>query len=122
LFSPQASDSYDRGFDALSPLGMKSDAYFPITSNNGSRPYVIQGINFDPLKQIPITFKLHKTSRIEVRAVEEIKKLYQKAYLYDSLENTYRPLTKAHSLAGTFTLPAGTYENRFFIVFRAAGF
>jgi hypothetical protein len=123
-FSPQATDGYDRGRDGLSPLGLKSDAYFPISSLNlnGSSerlPYTIQSTNFDHSKQIPITFKLHKTSQIEVRAVEEIRKPYEKAYLYDQLENTYRPLDRAHSLAGTFTLPAGLYEDRFFIVFRA---
>ena len=119
VFSPQATDGVDRGFDGLSPMGMKSEAYFPIGQIGNRMPYVIQGTNFDPLKQIPITFKLHKTSQIEVRAVEEINKPYQKAYLYDQQENTYRPLGRAHSLVGTFTLPAGTYENRFFIVFRA---
>ena len=118
-FSPQATDGYDRGLDGLSPLGMASDAYFPIGTGNNKKPYVIQSTKYDPLKMVPITFKLHKDSQIEIRAVEEIKKPYQKAYLYDSQENIYRPLTKAHSLAGTFTLPAGTYNNRFFIVFRA---
>jgi len=123
-FSPQATDGYDRGRDGLSPLGLKSDAYFPISSLNlnGSSerlPYTIQSTNFDHSKQIPITFKLHKTSQIEVRAVEEIRKPYEKAYLYDQLENTYRPLDRAHSLAGTFTLPAGIYQDRFYIVFRA---
>lgn len=122
-FSPQATDGYDRGRDGLSPLGMKSDAYFPISvENNGvsqRMPYAIQSTNFDHSKQIPITFKLHKTSQIEVRAVEEIRKPYEKAYLYDQLENTYRPLDRAHSLAGTFTLPAGNYQDRFYIVFRA---
>lgn len=120
-FSPQATDGYDRGFDGLSPMGMSSDAYFPIDMGSHKKPYVIQTTNFDASKMVPITFKLHKTSQIEIRAVEEIKKPYQKAYLYDSQENIYRPLTKAHSLAGTFTLPAGTYENRFFIVFRSNG-
>lgn len=120
-FSPQATDDYDRGFDGISPLGLQSDAYFPIGTGNQKMPYVIQGTNFEASKHIPITFKLHKTSRIEVRAIEEIKKPYQQAYLFDQQENILRPLVKAHTLAGAFTLPAGTYEDRFYIVFRERG-
>lgn len=118
VFSPQATDGYDRGFDGLSPGGMKSDAYFPIGPDSNRLPYVIQGTNYHPRKQIPISFKLHKTSQIDVRAVEEIRKPYQKAYLFDKQENTYRPLIKQGSATSTFTLPAGTYEDRFYIVFR----
>ncbi len=117
-FSPQASDGYDRGFDALSPMGMKSEAYFPIGPDSNRLPYVIQGTNYEPRKMVPITFKLHKTSQIEVRAVEEIRKPYQKVYLFDRQENIYRELIKPHSAASTFSLPAGTYDDRFFLVFR----
>src|SRR5690554_2681468 len=80
LFSPEATDGYDRGWDGLSPGGMKSDAFFPIGDDDNRLPYVIQGTNFYMDKQIPITFKLHKTSKIELRAVEEIKKPYKNAY------------------------------------------
>ncbi len=119
-FSPEATLGYDRGYDGPSPFQMKSDAYFPIVSEEGVKePYVIQSTNFDAFEQVPITFKLHNASQIEILAAEEIRKPYQQAYLYDQQEDTYKPLERGHSLAGTFTLPAGTYEDRFFIRFRA---
>ncbi|MGB3344033.1 MAG: T9SS type A sorting domain-containing protein [Aequorivita sp.] len=121
VFSPQATDGYDRGFDGPSPGGMKSDAFFPIGDDSNRLPYVIQGTNFYLDKQIPITFKLHKSSKIELRAVEEIRKPYNTAYLFDRVENTYRPLLKAASATSSFTLPAGTYEDRFYIVFSKPG-
>lgn len=121
LFSPQATDGYDRGWDGLSPGGMKSDVFFPISDDTGTLPYVIQGTNYDVGKEIPITFKLHKSSKIEMRAVEEVKKPYEIAYLFDRVENTYRPLVKAATATASFTLPAGTYENRFYIVFSKPG-
>ncbi len=118
IFSPEATDGYDRGFDGLSPLGMKSDIFFPIGPDSDRKPYVIQGINFHPRKYIPLTLKLHKRSEIEIRAVEEINKPYGKAYLFDREENTYRPLKITSRASSTFSLPAGLYENRFFIIFR----
>ena len=121
VFSPEATDGYDRGWDGLSPGGMKSDVFFPIGDDTGKLPYVIQGTNFSMGKEIPITIKLHKNSKIEMRAVEEIKKPYEKAYLFDRVENTYRPLLKAATASSSFNLPAGTYENRFYIVFTKPG-
>ncbi len=118
LFSRKTTDGYDRGWDGLSPGGMASDAFFPIGDDSAKLPYVIQGTNFNVDKQIPITFKLKKAGKIEVRAVEEINKPYRTAYLFDNVENTYRVLAKAGSATSSFTLPAGTFENRFFIVFR----
>ncbi|QAA81332.1 T9SS type A sorting domain-containing protein [Aequorivita sp. H23M31] len=118
VFSPETTDGYDRGYDALSPGGMKSDAYFPIGPDGDRKPYVIQGTNYEPRKMIPVSFKLHKESQIEVRAVEENRKPYEKVYLFDRQENIYRPLSAVQTAAGTFTLPAGVYDNRFFLVFR----
>lgn len=117
LFSDETSDGYDRGFDGLSPGGMKSDAFFPIGDDSERLPYVIQGTNYDINKKIPITFKLHKTSQVEVRAIEEVRKPYQRVYLFDKLENTYRPL-HSENVNASSTLPAGVYEERFYIVFR----
>lgn len=118
VLSPLASDGYDRGFDALSPMGMKSEAYFPIGPDGDLKPYVIQGTNYEPRKMVPITFHLDKLTQLEVVATEEIRKPYQQAYLFDREENTYRPILQLTSTAAKFSLPAGKYENRFFIVFR----
>lgn len=119
VFSDQATDGYDRGMDGLSPMGMTTDAYFPVGNDNDRLPYVINSVNFDVNKQIPIAFKLNKQTTIKLRIQEEVKKPYQHIFLFDSQENTYKKLTPAAAVAPTLTLPAGTYNNRFFIVFRS---
>ncbi|MCB0465909.1 MAG: T9SS type A sorting domain-containing protein, partial [Aequorivita sp.] len=53
-----------------------------------------------------------------LRVVEEVKKPYQHAYLFDSQENTYKELSSTTAARVSLTLPAGTYNDRFFIVFR----
>lgn len=118
-FSDQATDGYDRGFDGGSPQGLKTDAYFLIGNDNNRMPYVINATNYDVNKQIPIAFKLEKQTNIELRVKEEVKKPYQHAYLFDSQENTYKVLTSTTAARVSLTLPAGKYENRFFIVFRS---
>ena len=118
ILTPEASDGYDRGFDALSPMGMKSEVYFPIETDGQKYPYVIQGTNFENNKMIPFTIELFQPGKIEVKAIEEIRKPYEKAYLYDQQENIYRPLVSNRAAGTGFNLPAGLYENRFFIVFQ----
>lgn len=73
VFSDQASDGYDRGMDGLSPGGMKSDAYFPVGPDNDRLPYVINSVNYDESKQIPIAFKIKNTSKIRLVVAEEVK-------------------------------------------------
>lgn len=118
-FSDLATDGYDRGMDGLSPMDIKTDAYFPVGNDNERLPYVISTINFSADKQVPFAFKLNKQTNIQLRVVEEVKKPYQRAYLFDSQENTYKELTNATASGVTLTLPAGTYDNRFFVVFRS---
>ncbi|SRX55796.1 T9SS type A sorting domain-containing protein [Aequorivita sp. CIP111184] len=117
-FYDQATDGYDRGLDGLSAQDLKTDAYFPIGNDNNRKPYVINGIKYNKYKQVPIAFKLNKQTNIALRVQEEIKKPYQHAYLFDNQENTYKELGLAATTRPTLTLPAGTYDNRFFIVFR----
>lgn len=118
LFSDETTDGYDRGFDGLSPGGMRSDAFFPIGLDEERLPYVIQGTNYNVNKQIPLTFKLHKTSKVEVRLMEEINKPYQSVYLFDKLLNTYTRLLDNAAINRGIQLPEGLYEDRFYIVFR----
>lgn len=127
LFSPEASDGYDRGYDGLSPMGMSSDAYFPIYSQLGKTvydhlPFVIYGTDFSYNKHIPINFILKRMSGIELYIAEEIDKPYENVYLFDSQENSYTQLTHFNSgvAATPLHLAAGNYQNRFFIVFRNA--
>jgi hypothetical protein len=124
-FSDQATDGYDRGFDGGSPMGLKTDAYFPVPTHTDSNlePYVINAVKYDYGKQIPITFKLNKQTTFSVNVVEEVKKPYENAYIFDSQENTYKRINNGGTVTGargaTYTLPAGTYDDRFYIVFRA---
>lgn len=117
-FYDNATDGYDRGLDGLSAQDLHTDAYFPIGPDNDRLPYVINGTNYYPEKYIPIAFKIRNTSLIELRLVEEINQPYERAYLYDSQENTYKQLNGATLARVTLTLPPGTYDNRFFIFFR----
>lgn len=117
-FSDQSSDGYDRGMDGPHPGGMKSDAYFPIVMNNESRPHVIYSTNFSVEKQIPIAFKMDAPGTIRILVTDVIRKPYNKMYLFDKVESTFREL-RGGSLAGvSMSLPTGEYYNRFFIVFR----
>lgn len=118
IFSDQATDFYDRGMDGLSPMGLNNDAYFPVGPDNDRRPYVINSVNYVGNKQVPIAFKLNKQTNILLRLVEEVNKPYEHAYLYDRQENTYQEMSTAMAAAPMLNLPAGTYDNRFFIVFR----
>ncbi|SRX73891.1 T9SS type A sorting domain-containing protein [Aequorivita antarctica] len=117
-FHANTTDGYDRGFDGLSAQDLKTDAYFPIGNDNNRKPYVINSTNYNVDKQIPIAFKVQNTAQIRLQVVEEIKKPYQYAYLYDRQEGAYYELTNTNMAGATLSLPAGTYENRFFIVFR----
>lgn len=117
-FYDEATDGYDRGLDGLSAQDLNTDAYFPIGPDTDRLPYVINGTNYTAGKYIPIAFKIRNTSQIELRLVEEINQPYQRAYLYDNQENTYKQLTGSTLARVTLTLPPGTYDNRFFIFFR----
>lgn len=115
-FYDQATDGYDRGLDGLSAQDLKTDAYFPIGEDNNRKPYVINGIKYDPNKQVPIAFKIQKQTKLDIKVVEEVKKPYTNAYIFDSLENTYQQITGG--MSATLNLAPGTYDNRFFVIFR----
>jgi hypothetical protein len=118
VFYDQATDGYDRGLDGLSAQDLKTDAYFPIGNDNDRKPYVINGIKYDLDKQIPIAFKVKNPTQIRLKVVEEINKPYDKVYLFDNQENTIRELNNSTASGLTFNLPAGNFDNRFFIIFR----
>ncbi len=115
-FSDEATDFYDNGFDATSPMDASSEAYFPVGPDYDRKPYVINTVPFNVKKQIPIAFKLDKQFKFWIETVEEVKMRGQKAYIFDREENTYQEFTNGKS--ATYNLPAGTYDNRFFIVFK----
>ena len=94
-----------------------SEAYFPVGQDDNRKPYVINTVPFDASKQIPISFKLDQPYKFWLEAVEEVKMNGKNAYIFDSEENTYQEFTNGKS--ATYNLPAGTYDNRFYVVFKA---
>src|SRR5690554_4574504 len=116
-FSNEATDGFDRGYDAPSPFGMGSDAFYPISINGELRPFVINGTNYSHDKRIPLAFSLDRQRKINVMVAEEIRKPYREVFLYDSFEHRYWVLTQEELRGISFNLPAGDYFDRFYIVF-----
>jgi hypothetical protein len=115
-FHDDATDGYDRGYDALSSMDATGgDAFFPIQiSDELKLPHVIQGVRYHIYKQIPYTLDLDVLTRVVITSAEEVK-FDGSAYLYDNVEDIYQEITSER--AAELYLPAGTYEDRFFITF-----
>ncbi|MAN59901.1 MAG: hypothetical protein CMC08_08730 [Flavobacteriaceae bacterium] len=115
-FHDTATDKDDRMYDGPSPMDAKAgEAYFTIDSDEGIKPYVINFTNFELGKRIPLGFKLTKQSTLDFKVIEEVK-IDHKAYLWDSQTNISQQINGNGE--ASLTLPAGTYHNRFYIVFR----
>jgi hypothetical protein len=120
LFNPLSTDGYDRGMDATHPMdGATAEAYFKIgNSTDTYKNLVIQTVPFEPTKQVPIAFELEEQTKFYVKVTEQINTPFEKAYLYDSVAGTYQEITESND--AVYLLPAGTYEDRFYITFRGA--
>ncbi|MGY8886234.1 MAG: T9SS type A sorting domain-containing protein [Flavobacteriales bacterium] len=118
-FSDDATDGFDRGFDARSAMDSTSDAFFPIdvTGDGDNRPHVIQGVNFERYKHIPYTLTLDVRAQVVVNVIEKVKFNEYSVYLYDNVEDTYQEIKGEDELSVELELPAGLYEDRFFIAF-----
>jgi hypothetical protein len=113
---PESTDGYDRGLDALHPMdGAKQEAYFPIGDDANFKPYVIQTVPYEYGKRVPLNFQIDIQSPVTIKAGEEIN-LPSRVYLWDSVGNTYQEITNGNE--AQLQLHQGSYENRFFIVFR----
>jgi len=121
-FDNEATDGFDRGFDAPSPLGMESDAFYPIMKDGELRPFVINGTNYNQDKRIPVAFTLDEQRKINVMVAEEIRKPYREVFLYDSYEHRYWVLNQEELRGISFNLPAGDYLDRFYICFDRSTF
>ncbi len=118
VFSDQATDYFDWGYDAYHPMGVAlGDAYWPIPVEDEYKAFVIQSLPYAFEKQIPYGLKVNSTQKIRVEAVEEINMPTEDAYLFDSEMNTYTKITGGE--AAEFVLSPGDYDDRFYIVFRA---
>lgn len=123
-FSNTSTEYYDRGSDARTPkikllggTGLREDAYFPIQLSEGNEVkerFVIQSLPFNASLKIPYAITLEKQTKVVIQAVEKVK-TQETPYIWDSQEDTYQTLYGNRT--ASFLLPAGTYEDRFFIVF-----
>ncbi|MNQ23293.1 hypothetical protein D3C85_364540 [compost metagenome] len=111
-FLPEASDGIDFGIDALNmDTSPPNDVAFRIENGN----YVIQGVNFDQTKKIPLTVKATTNATFKFY-IPEVKNFdnSQPIYLYDGLDQSYHDIKN-----GTYqvTVSPGSYSDRFKISF-----
>jgi hypothetical protein len=113
-FIPESTDGVDRGIDAISPVAddLPNDVYFFLDNNK----YVIQGVNFDINKRIPIGVKSTDNASFEFDASTIVNfDPSQDIFIYDSQEGTYHDIKNDTYIV---ILPTGTYNNRFEITFK----
>lgn len=111
-FLPEATDGVDFGIDAMNiNAALPNDVSFLI--ENGK--YVIQGVNFDPSKRIPLTVKVTTNATFKFYVPEVVNfNSSETIYLYDGLDSSYHDIKN-----GTYqvTVSPGTYSDRFKITF-----
>jgi len=113
-FIPESTDGVDRGIDAISPVAdnLPNDVYFFLDNNK----YIIQGVNFDINKRIPIGIKSSDNASFEFDASTIVNfDSSQDIYLHDRQEGTYHDIKNDTYIV---ILPMGTYNNRFEITFK----
>jgi hypothetical protein len=113
-FIPESTDGVDRGIDAISPVAddLPYDVYFFLDNNK----YIIQGVNFDINKRIPIGIKSTDNSSFEFNVSTIVNfDPSQDIFIYDSQEGTYHDIKNDTYIV---ILPTGTYNNRFEITFK----
>lgn len=113
VFVPTATDGLDTGIDAKSPVGnVPNDVYFSLENDK----YVIQGVNFDIEKRIPLGIKSTDNCSFRFDASQILNfDASQPIFLYDAEDDSY------HDIKNSFyevSLPTGIYNDRFQITFR----
>ncbi|MFV8364508.1 T9SS type A sorting domain-containing protein [Flavobacterium sp. ZT3P35] len=112
-FIPEATDGVDRAMDALSSSDeMPADVYFVINDDE----YLINAVNFDMDKKIPIGFKNTDTANFKITVKGIVNFTGTNAvYLHDKTTDKY------HDIKNSFydlTLPGGVNNTRFEITFK----
>lgn len=112
-FMPNATDGVDRGIDALSPdRDLTNDVYFFLDNEK----YVIEGVNFDIEKRIPLGVNVSGNSTFKFSLVQVVNfNESQDVFLFDRLDGSYHNLKISDY---EVTLPTGVYNNRFEITFK----
>lgn len=111
-FLPEATDGVDRGLDALNmDSALPNDANFWLEGGN----YIIQGVNFDTSKRIPLIVKAETSSTFKFSAPIVVNfDNTQNIYLYDELDSSYHDLKNG---SYEVTVAPGVYTDRFKITF-----
>ncbi len=110
---PNASAGFDRAFDGYQYDTQEDDMSFKM----GSSDLNIQGINqIDQTTILPLNVKIGMTGTITIK-IDELENVdpTQGIYLKDAQTNTYYDLRNGDYISAQ--LWAGTYPDRFFIVF-----
>ena len=112
-FMPNATDGVDRGIDALSPdPDLTNDIYFFLDNAK----YVIEGINFDVEKRIPLGVNVSGNSTFKFSLIQAVNfDENQEVYIYDALDESYHNIKQSDY---EVSLPTGIYNNRFEITFK----
>jgi hypothetical protein len=110
---PEATDGVDRGMDALSSGdASQADVYFVIDNSE----FVINTVNFDVNKKIPLGFKNTNAANFKITVKEIINFTdVNSVYLHDKVNNTY------HDIKNDFyelELIAGQNNTQFEITFK----
>ena len=114
-FVSSATDGVDRGIDARNmDESLPNDISFLIENGN----YVIEGVNYDLSKKIPLSVKATTNTTFEFHVPEIVDfDHFQPIYIYDSLDDSYHEIkTDSYQAA----VAAGTYNERFKISFTKA--
>jgi hypothetical protein len=112
-FLPEATDNIDAGMDALSmDDDLPNDVLFWLEDAG----YVIQGVNFDVSKKIPLHVKATASStfKFSVPIITNFDPS-QNIYLYDALDSSYHDIKNS---SYEVTLASGVYNDRFKIAFK----
>ncbi|MBN9283272.1 MULTISPECIES: T9SS type A sorting domain-containing protein [unclassified Flavobacterium] len=113
VFHPEATDSYDRGMDALSSDdALPSDSFFVIDN----KECIISAIAFDEDKRIPVGFKndLPANYKITVKEIINFEDV-SNVYLHDKVNNVYHDIKNG---VYELNLPAGTNKTDYEITFK----
>lgn len=113
-FNPIATDGYDTAMEAQSMDDLISDINFAFTGD--TKNYVITTLPFAMNKRIPVTLKSAGVGTFKVKVDSYINfNETNTVYLYDNVSEVYHDIANN---AYEFTLPEGTYANRFEITFQ----
>jgi hypothetical protein len=112
-FVPQATDGIDIGIDALNmDSALPNDVTFWL-ENAG---YVIQGVNFDESKRIPLAVKVTTNTSFKFYIPEVVNfNFSENIYIYDTLDESYHDIKNG---TYTITVAPGNYYDRFLITFK----